>query len=127
MTPVFMIDGKSYDVFVPEGGIKRTVNILDGDKAGRLQNGQMQRDIVGAFYTYEVQIDTLSLSKGEYDSLFEVLSSPVDSHSITMPYGQSTVSFNAYCTAVSDTLDNMQNGNQWGDLTVSFISMGPNR
>lgn len=127
MNPAFKIDGKFYNVFVPEGGIKRTANILDGDKAGRLQNGEMQRDIVGTFCTYEMQIDTMSLSKSEYDDLFEELSAPVDFHSITMPYGQSTVTFNAYCTSVSDTLDNMQNGNEWGDLTVSFISMGPNR
>lgn len=126
---MFSIDGKEYDVsilFIPEEGIERKFNILDGNNAGRLQaKGKMYRDIIGTFFTYVIKIDTNRLNPQEYDELYETISDPnVDSHTLVVPYGQSTLTFEAYITSGSDKLSRRINGvNYWEGLSLEFVSM----
>lgn len=127
MQNVFSIDGRYYNVLIPEKGIKRSFSVTDSDKAGRVLTGRMQRDIIGTFYNYTVQLDTNKLSESEYDELYEVLSAPVDYHQITVPYGQSTLMFDAYVTSGDDTLNMARNSKQWSGLSINFIAMEPQR
>lgn len=128
MKPVFTVDGRSYNVTVPAGGLKRSGKVMDGDKAGRLQTGRMERDIIGTYYNYSLQIDTKNLDVTEYDDLFQALSAPVDYHTVTLPYGQSTLTFEAYVSNVDDVLKLMQdNRNLWGGLSFNFVAMEPQR
>lgn len=128
MKPVFTVDGRAYNVTVPAGGIKRSGKVMDGDKAGRLQTGRMERDIIGTYYNYSLQIDTKNLDVTEYDELFQTLSAPVDYHTVTLPYGQSTLTFEAYVANVDDVLKFMQGDrNIWGGLSFNFVAMEPQR
>ena len=128
MSAPFTVDGVSYNVFVPEGGIKRSGQVLDGDNANRAKSGLMIRDIIGTFYNYTIEIDARRTSPEEYDRLYDVLTAPVDYHTICVPYGQTTLTFNAYVSSAEDTLDTMDGGvNKWGGLSVNFIAMKPNR
>lgn len=125
---VFTIDGTAYNVAVPEGGLKRSGKVLDGDNAGRLQSGRMQRDIIGTYYNYSMQLDTKNLDVAQYDALYQVLSAPVDYHTVVLPYGQGTLSFEAYVSNVDDELLMMHGGrNLWGNLSFNFIAMEPAR
>ena len=54
MKPVFKVDGVSYNVIVPEGGLKRQGRVLDGESVGRMLSGRMMRDIVGTYYNYAI-------------------------------------------------------------------------
>ena len=128
MSAGFTVDGVQYNVLVPRDGLKRSGQILDGDNAGRLQNGRMERDIIGTYYNYSLQIDTRGLSVADYDALYEVLTSPVNYHVVVMPYGQGTISFDAYVSGVEDNLI-MSSGsrNTWGGMTVDFVAMAPKR
>lgn len=124
----FMIDGRSYDVLVPDGGIKRSGKVLDGDNVGRSKAGRMIRDIIGTYYNYSMEIDAKGLSVGDYDALYETLSAPDDSHRIVVPYGQGKLSFEAYVSNVDDTLLRMQDGqNLWGGLSFNFVATEPKR
>lgn len=128
MKSIFTVDGHTYEVTVPVGGLKRSGQVMDGDKAGRLQTGRMERDIIGTFYNYSLQIETQNLNVAEYDELYQVLSAPVDYHTITLPYGQSTLTFEAYVSNVNDELKLMkENRNIWGGLTFNFVAMEPQR
>lgn len=126
---VFSIDGVEYNVVVPSGGLKRSFQVLDGDNAGRALSGLMKRDIIGTFYNYELAIETHLLSLKEYDTLYEVLSDPKsDSHVLKMPYGQSTLTFDAYVTAGQDALKLVvDSGQYWEGLVVQFVAMAPQR
>lgn len=120
------IDNIYYDIMIPENGIKRSFSIADTDNAGRLLTGKMVRDIVGTYYNYTIQFETKYLSDDEYDDLFNKLSAPVDYHTITVPYGQGTLTFEAYITSGSDTLRSVRNNrNKWQGLSVNFIAMKP--
>ncbi len=102
--------------------------MLDGDKVGRLLSGSMERDIIGTYYNYTLQIETNRLNVADYDKLFEVLTAPVDCHMVSFPYGQDTLTFRAYVSNVEDTLKIIQNGvRYWGDVSVNFVAMDPAR
>ena len=125
---IVWIDGKSYNISIPEKGIKRNFEILDTDKAGRLVNGDMQRDIIGTFYNYSVEFKTNNLTRKEYDDFYEVISAPVEYHTIIVPYGQSTLEYKAYVTNGQDILERIdKNGNKWSGITVNFIATSPKR
>lgn len=117
-----MIDGRNYNVLV--SAIKRNAQIQDGGNAGRTLDGTMMRDPRGTLYAYTMDIDAVNTALAEYDALYEVLSAPVDSHSITVPYGQTTKTFDAYITDVNDETAWQRGGRtKWDGLTVKFVSM----
>lgn len=125
---VFMLDGKTYNVTVPAGGIKRSGRVTDGENVGRTISGLMIRDIIGTYYNYSISVDTRQTSLADYDELYETITAPVDSHVLKVPYGQGYMEFEAYITSADDTLEIMsEDGNRWKGLTISFIAMEPQR
>ena len=88
----------------------------------------MKRDIIGTYYNYVMQLDTRNLDVAQYDALYQVLSAPVDYHTVILPYGQSTLTFQAYVSNLDDELVLMQEGrNLWGNLSFTFVAMQPER
>ena len=126
---IFSIDGKEYNVTVPSGGIQRSFSVLDTDKSGRSQSGDMIRDIIGTYYNYSIEINTKMLNYDEYDQLYEIISSPTEYHILTVPYGQTTLTFKAYVTSGSDSFDvKGKDGKiRWKGLKLNFIAMSPQR
>lgn len=124
---IFSIDSRFFDVRIPEGGIKRSFSILDGENAGRLKSGRMDRDIIGTYYNYTISIDTSALSASEYDELYELVSMPVDYHIIKVPYGQTNIVFEAYITDGEDVLNQIKNNGvrEWSGLSLQFVAMEP--
>lgn len=123
----FSVDGKEY-ANVHVTSLKRSFSILDGENAGRTMDGAMHRDIIGTYYNYTMEIDPHESSPEEYDSLYEALSAPQDSHSIVVPYGQGTLAFEAYVANGEDELfDGSDNTNRWDNLSINFIAMKPQR
>ena len=128
MTAPFVLDGVSYKVTVPAGGLKRSFKILDGRNAGRVLSGDMERDVIGTFYNYELQIVAHGTDLAEYDVLYEALSAPVNFHTVSFPYGQQTLTFRAYVTEGQDSISRITGGkNYWRGLTVQFIAKSPQR
>lgn len=125
---IFSIDGRYFNVFIPQDGIERNFSIVDTDDAGRVITGSMERDIVGTYYNYTLQLNTNFLSFEEYDELYDILSSPIDYHIIRVPYAQGTLQFKAYVTNGKDVLNRISDkGNHWKQLSVNFIAMDPER
>ena len=89
----------------------------------------MQRDIIGTYYTYRLEFDASLSDPEEYDALFEALSAPVDSHIISVPYGQGSLTFEAYVANGEDDLSRIyrDESKKWGNLTVNFVAMEPQR
>lgn len=121
------IDGRTFPN-IRVMSIKRSFSVLDGENAGRVMTGAMERDIIGTFYNYGVEIDADGASLAEYDTFYDIISAPVDSHVLIVPYAQTTLSFDAYVTNGEDTLEIMgDNFNRWGGLSFNFIAMSPQR
>lgn len=125
-TPI-VVDGVTYPkIYVLS--LKRSFSVLDGENVGRVMTGKMVRDIIGTYYNYTLKIDSNESDPAEYDRLYEVLSSPVDSHTITVPYAQGTMTFDAYVSNGEDDLIKCyETINGWTGLSVNFIAMEPKR
>ncbi len=126
---VFSVDGVEYPGVFVKSPIHRSFNVLDGENAGRTMDGRMQRDIIGTYYTYRLEFDASLSDPEEYDALFEALSAPVDSHIISVPYGQGSLTFEAYVANGEDDLSRIyrDESKKWGNLTVNFVAMEPQR
>lgn len=126
----FKIDGKNYNIAVTD--LKRSAAVLDGENAGRVKSGAMVRDIIGTYYNYSMTLDTSSISPSDYDELYNTVTAPVDSHNVTLPFGQSIISFKAYVSGAEDTLVKTKSATDdneaiWQGLTVTFTAMKPQR
>ena len=122
----FVIDGQTYP-HIHVVSLKRNFAVLDGPNAGRNLSGTMIRDIIGTYYNYSMEVDGDEKYPAEYDSFYEKISAPVRSHSMTFPYGQSTLTFDAYVSNGSDNLEYMGDHNRWGTLSFNFVAMAPKR
>ncbi|MBQ3006748.1 MAG: hypothetical protein IJD78_04215 [Clostridia bacterium] len=128
---MFIMDGIEYDVDV---GIRideleRSFEKLSTDKSGRTQNGKMYINLIGVFYNYKMTVRRGSgCSLEDYEKFFEALSAPVPFNVITVPFGQTTLTFEAYITKASQQLiRSARNKHYWGPLSISFVSREPQR
>lgn len=123
------IDGVEYDR-VHIVSLKRSFSVLDGPNTGRVQTGEMRRDIIGTYYNYTLKIepDQSNASIAQYDALYEIISSPAASHTIKVPYGQGWKQFKAYVTSGADNLMlKTDDYSKWDGLEINFIAMSPER
>ena len=121
------LDGVTYSTLHVKK-LTRSFSVLDGENVGRLMNGEMQRDVIGTFYNYSVEIDPDAASRSDYDNFYEAISAPVASHTLVVPYAQRTLTFKAYVTNGKDELTAMMpTANRWKNLSFNFIAMAPQR
>lgn len=125
---MFKVDGIEFTKAIVDKP-KRSFQILDGENAGRqILTAKMERDVLGTFYNYSMNIDSRFMSKEEYDQLYYLLSAPVDSHTIEVPFGQETLVYEAYVTNGTDELTSIRKKvNNWANLSINFIAMEPQR
>ena len=123
---VVTIDGASFDVGVVY--IKRQARIEDGPNAGNSKRGDWIRDVYGTYYDYILAFDTSAgLSRADYDTLYSILTAPVEFHTLVVPYGQSTLTFAAGITGAEDNVILMGDGTVWGNLSITFRAKSPQR
>ena len=123
---VVTIDGASFDVGVEY--IKRQARVEDGPNAGNSKRGDWIRDVYGTYYDYILAFDTSAgLTRADYDTLYSVLTAPVEFHTLVVPYGQSTLSFTAGITGAEDNVILMDDGTVWGNLSITFRAKSPQR
>ena len=82
----------------------------------------------GTYYDYILAFDTSAgLSRADYDTLYSILTAPVEFHTLVVPYGQSTLSFAAGITGAEDNVILMDDGTVWGNLSITFRAKSPQR
>lgn len=120
------VDGITYRVHVVPDTIKRLAELIEGPTKGDMLNDRHERDLTGTKLTYQMQIEPDWVNYADYDSLFAQLASPTNTHSVTMPFGQSTITFDAMIQSVNDGLiGNALGVNRWHGMTVRFIPVAP--
>ena len=124
----FVVDNKSFehdDIVIKN--ITRAFSVVDGDNAGRDLTGSMMRDIIGTFYNYTIDFSSKRFNPEAYEALVELLSSPVDYHIVSFPFGNKTITQKMYVANGQDALKRFDpNGkNQFTDFSVNFVAMNP--
>lgn len=124
---MIVVDGVEYSK-IHVMSLKRSFSVLDGENAGRTMDAAMHRDVLGTFYNYSMEIDPYDSDPEEYDSFWETISAPVDSHTVSFPYGRDMLTFEAYVSNGEDELfDILKGSNRWDNMSVNFIAMEPQR
>ena len=125
--PVTM-DGREYRVLVVYNSLVRAFELLEGENAGEMLSGRYERDLIGSQYAYEMQIEPDPEHVGDYDDFYEAITAPQSTHSVTMPYGQSTITFAARIISGTDQFVGTVGGvKHWKALTVQFVPIQPQR
>lgn len=116
-----LMDGVTYRVRVVYNTLVRAFNLIEGPNAGDMLSGRHERDLIGTKYTYEMAVEPDPRYQADYDAFFEALSDSVVSHTITVPNGQSSLTFAAMIEGGSDTYRGQVGGQRrWGGLVVTF-------
>ena len=119
------IDNNNYNVGIIKITRKATQNM---ENIGTTLDLRKHYDIRGTYYDYEVELATSKMRVTDYDNLYEVLTTPQESHVVTLPYGQSTLTFEARVSVASDVLVNsFANFKKWGTLRVTFEALSPQK
>ena len=120
----FLLDGVAYNVRVTK--LTRKFSVLDTDKTGRTQNGEMYRDIIGTFYNYSMTVEQRGDDAAAMDEFWEAISKPEVSHVCVFPYGQETLTQKMYITSgEQDVVTVGRNITEWGEMSLNFIAMSP--
>ena len=85
----------------------------------------MDRDIIGTFYNYTMKIYPKTDDLASYDAFYNIISDPnYASHEMTFPYGQETLTFQAYVSQGKDKLRIRNGKNIWGmdGLSLNFTA-----
>lgn len=122
---IFTIDGVELRVNVMK--LERGFSVTDTENSGRLQNYKMHRDIAGTFYNYTMEIEPDVSYRADYDTFYDIISAPVESHHMIFPYAQETLMFDAYVTQGKDTMRRIKGKNLWEGLSLNFVAMEPQR
>ncbi len=121
------IDNVSYDVILTSG-IERAFSIKQGKLGGTAQTGREILDILGTDYTYSITVEPNKNNLAQYDAFYQAITAPVEYHEVTLPYGQTTITFEAMILSGKDSLKRkIGTGNRWGGLKIQFKPIEPQR
>lgn len=125
------IDGTAYDVRIDYSSLDRNFVIIAGKNARTKKTLTIAYkeifDPVGTGYEYSFIVNPNPSNLTAYDNFYAKISEAVETHSITMPFGQSTITFNAHIESGKDTFMgyNSQGKGMWGNLVVKFKYVEP--
>ena len=122
---IFSIDGVELRVNVMK--LERGFSVTDTENSDRLQNYKMHREVAGTFYNYTMEVEPHPSHREDYDTFYEIITAPVESHRMVFPYAQKTLEFEAYVTQGKDTMKQVNGQNLWEGLSVYFVAMEPQR
>lgn len=101
MYSTIQVDGITYHMICD---IKRTAVIKSSDLSGLLLDKTYFNDVIGTYLEYTVNMVVPYGYENEYTSLYEVLTNPSASHTVVVPYNQTTTTIIGRITVVSDEL-----------------------
>lgn len=104
---MFTVDGMQWSI---PCDITRSIRIQDSEISDQLLNGQYFHDVEGTYYDYTVKLTPNPHQMGEYYSLVQILSQPVDGHVFVFPYNGTTIQVTAKVENPEDMWVRMPNG-----------------
>lgn len=122
---MIIIDNTTYNVGVVKVTRKAS---MKQEFLGTTLDLRKHYDVEGTYYDYEVTFNATNLTVTAYDNLYEALTTPQEAHLVTLPYGQSTITFYAKVSVASDSIINsFNNFRKWGSVKVTFEALEPQK
>lgn len=122
---MFTIDGVEYGVACEA---TRSAEVRESDISGLLLNGQIFRDVLGTYFTYDIQLTMPLKNKGRYAALIEQLTEPVDGHAFVLPYNNETLELTGKASDIEDVWKKLPSGyTYWDGLRFTIEPNGPTK
>lgn len=121
----WVIDGVGWNIPCT---IEREAEITASEISGLLLDKTYFNDVLGTYMKYTISIAIPRGMESEYASLYETLTAPVDGHTFTLPYNQSTITITARVTNIRDRYVRLPNGkNTWRHTQFDIIANHPSK
>ena len=121
------MDGVNYHVRISaDTTMRRAFSFVEGGQGGIAQSGLEILDTIGTAYSYTVSVLRDPAYPADYDAFYYAVSCPNRTHTVTMPFGASTLTFGCRVDAGSDELTGRRT-NDWNHLSVTFTPLRPQR
>ena len=122
------LNGIEFDADVAISSYNRYFNVLDGKNAERAQSGGLIRDVIGTYIGHKIKVFRRSDNYSGLDDFWDYLvqHSVDDSVKLEAADGQTTISYDAYYTSGSQSIEKVDGGiNYWGEIEINFIPINP--
>lgn len=122
---MFTVDGMLWDF---PCDINRTAEMSESEISGMLLNKQYFNDVVGTYLSYTVTLVVPFGQETKYAQLYEILTSPVESHTFIMPYNKGNITITARVKNIADVYRRMADGSvHWRGIRFDVISNAPTK
>lgn len=127
MTGILM-DGRTYRVRVVYNTLEESASIKEGPNAGDMLSGRHERDLIGTCYSHSMDVEPDPQYPGDYDDFFDAVTAPMSEHTVTMPHGQSTITYQAQVyTARRRSAGTLAGRRRWKGINITFQAAAPQR
>lgn len=122
------MDGVVYHVRVVYDSMVLSFELIEGPNAGTMLSGLDERDLLGTKYGHRLAVEPDPAHREDFDAFFHAISAPVNTHHIELPYGQTTLAYDAKITRGNVGLGGKMMGkNLWHGLEVNYEPIEPQR
>lgn len=122
---MIMVDGTRYDF---PCDIQRKARIVSSDVSGMLMDNTEYNDALATYYDYTLKFAIPINRMGVYETFFEQVTAPVDSHTFLFPYNQTYIYITGKVESVSDVFYREVNGvNVWRNVQMSIKALVPTK
>lgn len=122
------MDGTTYRVKLVYDTMVRHFEILQGVNAGPMLAGNEEFDDQGTGFSYQLRVEPDVEHLDDYYDFYEAITTPGVTHRITVPYNNTTISYEAKVLSGDDTFGGKLSGdNLWKGLTVNYRYVTPQK
>jgi len=122
---MFSIDGTPWDVPCQ---IQRESQMQASDISGMLLDRTYFNDVIGTYMSYQVAIAVPFTKAALYNTIYNMLSDPVEAHIFVLPYNASTITITGRVENVSDSWVRMPgDANHWRQISFTVTAIHPSR
>lgn len=120
------IDSVTYNI--PLKPIRRKAELLF-KYAERTEDGILHTQVIGTYFNYDLELGDSVYDLDEYILLWQKLTEPVESHTITIPDEDGVHTFDCYFANINDREVKATNAGarRFKDLSFSVIATSPAR
>lgn len=122
------MDGVTYRVRVVYDSMTMSFSLIEGSNAGTMLSGRRERALVGTEYGHSLTVEPDPKYRTDFDAFVDAISAPVPAHHIELPYGQTTIKYDAMVTGGQVRYRGQLGGQAiWGPMTVQYNPIKPQR
>lgn len=117
-----VIDGVTYRVGIVYDSIIRTFEKVEGPANGDMMSGRHEMALLGTRFPYQLHVEADPDHPEDYDALYDHITDPnIQNYTVTVPFGQGTLTYQAQILSGSDTYKGPVNGyHRFSGLIINY-------